>query len=147
MLEDLQIRPYLEKDKQGVVALWREAFPNSPPWNIPEDHIERKLKVQRELFFIAEVTGKIVGTAMAGYDGHRGWVYSVAVSQKYRKQGIGKALMERVERGLIDIGCPKLNLQVRASNNEVVEFYKRLGYGVEDRVSMGKLLPGDKRSN
>jgi hypothetical protein len=140
MIPDLQIRPYLEKDQRGVVALWREVFPDNSPWNIPEEDIARKLNVQRELFLVAEKEGEIVGTAMGGFDGHRGWVYYVAVREKYRKQGIGKALMERVEKDLKGIGCTKLNLQVRSSNQEVVEFYRRLGYNVEDRVSMGKLL-------
>ena len=138
--KDLKIKPYSEKDEQGVVALWHEAFPDNSPWNVPENDIKRKLNVQRELFLVAEIKEEIIGTAMAGFDGHRGWVYYVAVSKKHRRRGIGKALMQRVEKGLIDIGCSKLNLQVRASNNEVVEFYKRLGYNVEDRVSMGKLL-------
>ena len=138
--KDLKIKPYSEKDEQGVVALWHEAFPDTSPWNVPENDMKRKLNVQRELFLVAEIKEEIIGTAMAGFDGHRGWVYYVAVSKKHRRRGIGKALMQRVEKGLIDIGCSKLNLQVRASNNEVVEFYKRLGYNVEDRVSMGKLL-------
>ena len=138
--KDLKIKPYSEKDEQGVVALWHEAFPDNSPWNVPENDIKRKLNVQRELFLVAEIKEEIIGTAMAGFDGHRGWVYYVAVRKKHRRRGIGKALMQRVEKGLIDIGCSKLNLQVRASNNEVVEFYKRLGYNVEDRVSMGKLL-------
>jgi len=140
MIENLIIRPYLEKDKDGVVALWEKVFPDSSPWNVPEEDIERKLKVQRELFFVAELDKIIIGTAMAGFDGHRGWVYSLAVDGKFRKRGIGKALMERVENGLRAIGCTKLNLQVRSSNTGVVEFYKNLGYSVEDRVSMGKLL-------
>ncbi len=142
MINNLQIRPYLEKDQRGVAALWREVFPDNSPWNVPEKDIARKLNVQREHFLVAEKEGEIVGTAMAGFDGHRGWVYYVAVREKYRKQGIGRALMERVEKDLTAIGCTKLNLQVRSSNREVVEFYKRLGYNVEDRVSMGKLLVG-----
>lgn len=140
MIENLEIRPYLEKDEAGVVALWEEVFPDSPPWNVPEEDIARKLKVQRELFFVAELKGKIVGTAMAGFDGHRGWVYSLAVDERYRKQGIGKALMKRVENDLRTIGCTKLNLQVRSTNTVVVDFYKNLGYMAEDRVSMGKRL-------
>jgi ribosomal protein S18 acetylase RimI-like enzyme len=84
----------------------------------------------------------IVGTAMAGYDGHRGWVYAVAVKPSHRRRGVGAALMARVEVALRAAGCPKLNLQVRASNRQAVAFYERLGYAVEDRVSMGKLLAG-----
>lgn len=136
----MEIRPYIESDEPEVAALWREVFPGSPAWNEPESDIQRKLKIQRELFLVAIVDSKITGTAMGGYDGHRGWVYYVAVKPEYRRQGIGEALMKQIERGLKKIGCHKLNLQVRAENDEVVAFYKKLGYKVEPRVSMGKLL-------
>jgi ribosomal protein S18 acetylase RimI-like enzyme len=92
------------------------------------------------LFFVAVLGSDLVGTAMAGYDGHRGWIYYVAVSQKYRKRGIGKALMYALEEKLVKMDCPKINLQVRGSNTQAVLFYERLGYEVEDRVSMGKPL-------
>ncbi|MFV9675660.1 MAG: GNAT family acetyltransferase, partial [Anaerolineales bacterium] len=81
-----------------------------------------------------------VGTAMAGFDGHRGWVYYVAVHPDYRRQGIGSALMSEVEAALAHHGCPKLNLQIRSSNAEVQAFYESLGYLIEDRISMGKQL-------
>lgn len=134
------IRPIEDSDLEAVAALWREVFPDNPPWNVPEDDIRRKLVIQRQLFFVAEYDSLLVGTAMAGYDGHRGWVYYVAVDPKYRRKGIGEALMRRVEADLRKMGCTKLNLQVRASNKGVIEFYKKIGYGVENHVSMGKLL-------
>jgi ribosomal protein S18 acetylase RimI-like enzyme len=136
----MEIRPYLESDETAVVELWCEVFPDSPAWNRPETDIQRKLSVQRELFLVATVCTQLVGSAMAGYDGHRGWVYYVAVSPRYRRQGIGTALMRSVEERLARLGCPKLNLQVRASNQEVVAFYKRLDYEVEERISMSKHL-------
>lgn len=136
----MEIRSYQDKDREAVAALWRVVFPDDPPWNVPEEDIERKLKVQPELFVVAEKSGKIVGTAMGGYDGHRGWVYLVAVLPDFRRKGVGRMLMEEVEQRLSEIGCPKLNLQVRGSNKQVVEFYKSLGYVVEDRVSMSKRL-------
>lgn len=136
----MEIRPYKESDEQGVAQLWREVFPDSPAWNRPEDDIHRKLAIQRELFLVAEIEGEIVGTAMAGYDGHRGWVYYVAVDPGQRRKGIGAALMWQVELELAKIGCHKLNLQVRSSNQDVVAFYKKLGYDIEDRVSMAKRL-------
>jgi ribosomal protein S18 acetylase RimI-like enzyme len=136
----MEIRPYVEGDEAGVTGLWREVFPHAPSWNVPEEDIARKLVVQRELFLVAVEEGEVIGTAMGGYDGHRGWVYYVVVSPRYRRRGIGTALMRRVEEGLAEIGCPKVNLQVRASNEEVVAFYKKLGYQVEERVSMGKRL-------
>jgi len=134
------MRPYNETDEKEVENLWLEVFPGSPAWNDPATDIRRKLKIQRELFIVAIIDSAVVGSAMAGYDGHRGWVYYVAVSPAFRRQGIGAALMKRVERDLKQIGCPKLNLQVRADNDEVVAFYKKLGYKVEPRVSMGKLF-------
>ena len=136
----VEIRPYLESDEAAVAALWRAVFPGAPAWNHPETDIRRKLAVQRELFLVAVLDSQIVGTAMGGYDGHRGWVYYVAVSPGHRRQGIGTALMTNVEERLTHLGCPKLNLQVRASNHEVVSFYERLGYKIEERTSLGKRL-------
>ncbi len=136
----LEIRPYVESDEVAVAALWREVFPESSAWNHPETDIQRKLAVQRELFLVAVRDAEIVGTAMGGYDGHRGWIYYVVVSPRHRRQGIGSALMTDVEERVLHLGCPKINLQVRASNHEVIEFYEQLGYKVEERVSMGKRL-------
>ncbi len=136
----MEIRSYLESDEADVSALWREVFSDAPAWNHPETDIKRKLSVQRELFLVATSGGELAGTAMAGYDGHRGWVYCVAVSPRCRRQGIGTTLMREVEERLGRLGCPKLNLQVRASNQEAVAFYKKLGYDVEQRISMGKRL-------
>lgn len=138
----MRIRSYSESDEASVAHLWREVFPSSPSWNHPETDIQRKLAIQRELFLVAMTDSELVGTAMAGYDGHRGWVYYVAVSPRHRRQGIGTALMGEVEQRLVDMGCPKLNLQVRATNQEVVAFYRTLGYEVEERISMGKRLAG-----
>ncbi len=134
------IRPYEETDEAAVVDLWQEVFPDAPAWNDPVSDIRLKLTVQPELFFIAMKDRQLVGTAMAGYDGHRGWVYYVVVSPNHRRQGIGSALMGHTEEALREKGCPKLNLQVRASNHEVVAFYRQLGYEIEERVSMAKRL-------
>ena len=71
----VKIRPYMEDEVHAVTALWRAAFPNSPASNQFELEIQRKLAIQRQLFLVATLEGKIVGTAMGGYDGHRGWVY------------------------------------------------------------------------
>ena len=139
-MDSLIIRPYRDSDKKDVVSLWRQVFPDSPSWNDPETNIKLKLAIQRDLFLVAELDNNIIGTAMAGFDGHRGWVYYVAVKPEYRRRGIGRALMLAVEQGLTRIGCTKLNLQVRSSNEETVKFYKSLGYNTENRISMGKLL-------
>jgi ribosomal protein S18 acetylase RimI-like enzyme len=136
----LEIRPYRDDDEPGVIGLWSRVFPNPSPWNDPSEDIARKLGVHRELFIVAELEGRIVGTAMGGYDGHRGWVYYVAVGPDHRRKGIGTALMGRVERELSLAGCHKVNLQVRGSDAEAVAFYESLGYASEDRISMGKRL-------
>ena len=138
----VEIRTYEENDEAAVAAVWREVFPDAPAHNVPEEDIRRKLAVQRELFFVAVEGDDVVGTALAGYDGHRGWVYYVAVTPSRRRRGIGAALMKRVEERLAAAGCPKLNLQVRAPNRDAVVFYEKLGYVVEERVSMGKRLKG-----
>jgi ribosomal protein S18 acetylase RimI-like enzyme len=137
---NIEVRPYLESDEIAVVALWRQVFSDVPGRNDPEKDIKRKLGVQRELFLVATAGSELVGTAMAGYDGHRGWVHYLAVHPDHRRQGIGTALMRSIEERLTRMGCPKLNLQVRATNQVVLPFYKRLGYSVEERISMGKPL-------
>ncbi|MDF5734524.1 MULTISPECIES: GNAT family acetyltransferase [unclassified Nostoc] len=136
----MNIRPYQESDAESVSALWDEVFPNNPSHSSPKLVISQKLAVQPELFFITEINSVIIGTIMAGYDGHRGWLYTVAVSPQYQRQGIGSKLVQHAEKVLIAMGCLKINLQVRVSNAEVVEFYRKLGYLVEERISMGKLV-------
>jgi RimJ/RimL family protein N-acetyltransferase len=141
MNSDVQIRPYEVCDEEGVVALWSAVFPNPAPRNEPLRVIASKLALQRDLFFVATLDAAVVGTAMGGYDGHRGWVYTVAVRPDVQRQGIGRALLRHVEVALARLGCPKMNLQALGSNAAVVPFYEGLGYSVEDRISMGKLLP------
>jgi ribosomal protein S18 acetylase RimI-like enzyme len=137
----MEVRPYRDADLDDVVALWRRVFPDAPPHNDPIRDVARKLGCQPELFFVACVGGRVVGTTVAGFDGHRGWVHLVAVAPAQRRRGVGSALMRRAEGALVALGCPKLNLQVRATTPEVVGFYERLGFRVEERISMGKLLP------
>jgi ribosomal protein S18 acetylase RimI-like enzyme len=94
-------------------------------------------------FFVVVLDGALVGTVMGGYDGHRSWVYSLAVDPQVQRRGVGTVLMRHIERELAERGCPKVSLQVLVSNVGTVEFYKKLGYAVEERVSMGNswLLP------
>jgi ribosomal protein S18 acetylase RimI-like enzyme len=134
------IRPYHSADEDELVDLWRLVFPDAPAHNDPENDIRIKLGIQPELFFVAITEEKIIGSAMSGFDGHRGWVYYVAVHPDFRRRGIGSALMRQVESTLADVGCPKLNLQIRAGNEQVKKFYEALGYEVEERLSMGKRL-------
>jgi ribosomal protein S18 acetylase RimI-like enzyme len=139
-MTELAVRSFEDGDEGAVIQLWDVCFPGDPSWNRPEDVIQRKCAVQRELFLVGDCDGRVVCTAMAGYDGFRGWVYHVATHPEFRRRGFGRIMMLAVEEGLRAIGCPKLNLQVRASNDEVVAFYNSLGYATEERLSFGKRL-------
>ena len=136
----LSIVTYQQSHFDGVRLLWHEAFPSDPPWNAAELAIPAKLKIQPDLLLVAADGCLVVGSIMAGYDGHRGWLYALAVLQSHQRQGVGTALVREAETRLSAIGCTKINLQVRSSNIAVVSFYRSLGYEVEERVSMGKRM-------
>jgi ribosomal protein S18 acetylase RimI-like enzyme len=133
------IRTFSESDTDAVVALW-EAAGLVRPWNDPRADIQRKLGEQPELFLVGDDDGEVIATAMAGYDGHRGWVHYLAVDPNRQRSGIGRQLMAEVERMLKERGCPKLSLQVRSDNSGVIGFYRGLGYGEDQVVSLGKRL-------
>ena len=126
---------------RGVELLWQDAFPDDPPWNAAGVAIPAKLAAQPDTFLVASDGEQVIGSIMAGYDGHRGWLYALAVLTSHRGRGVGQALVREAESRLLLMGCGKVNFQVRASNPGVVAFYERLGYAVEERVSMGKRLP------
>jgi ribosomal protein S18 acetylase RimI-like enzyme len=136
----MNIRPASAEDRSQVSNLWRLVFLDAPAHNRPEDDFDRKMQVQPELFLLAEDEGEILGSVMAGYDGHRGWIYYLAVHPDHRRKGWGKALTEAAELGLTEMGCPKVNLQVRANNETVASFYRSIGYLDEERLSFGKRL-------
>lgn len=138
----MRIRPYAAGDETAVVELW-EKCRLTRPWNDPRKDIARKLAVQPELFLVGVLGEAIVATAMAGYEGHRGWVNYLAVSPEHRRKGLGKTLMREVEKRLMERGCPKLNVQVRAANGEALQFYRRLGYAQDEAVALGKRLIPD----
>jgi ribosomal protein S18 acetylase RimI-like enzyme len=136
----MEIRVFEESDERDVVALWKHVFAYPEPRNDPAAVIRQKMAAQRDLFFVAVADGKVVGTVMGGYDGHRGWIYSLAVDSARRRQKLGTALIRHVEKALAERGSPKVNLQVLPSNAGAIEFYEKLGYCVEQRTSMGKVL-------
>jgi len=127
--------------RDQVVRLWTLVFGYEAPHNAPALVIDKKLAVADDLFFVALADGAVVGTVMAGYDGHRGWIYSMAVHPDHRKRGIGSQLLSFAERRLASRGCMKINLQIMEGNEQVRAFYEANGYSVEERVSMGKKLP------
>lgn len=135
------IREYINRtDREAVIRLWKLCFPSDEPRHQPELNLELKLKQNDGLLFVALSDQKITGTVMAGYDGHRGWLYSVAVDPDFRNHGIGTSLLRHAEKELKKRGCPKINLQITASNSAVVSFYEKNGYKVEERISMGKTV-------
>ena len=138
------IRCFNAADTDAVVALWQDAFPEyrdvTRPQRNPHLSIANKLATQPELFFVAETDGRIVGTIMAGYDGHRGWLYSLAVDTSLRRHGIGTRLVVHAEHALTALGCPKVNLQVLSTKADVRGFYEALGYRTDEVVSLGKRL-------
>ena len=126
--------------RADVIRLWGDVFGHASGHHTPGLSIDKKLALADELFFVAHDAGSVVGTVMAGYDGHRGWLYSVAVDPAHRKRGIGAALVMHAEKALVARGCMKINLQVLGGNEAVVGFYEALGFAVEPRISMGKLV-------
>ncbi|QTP58839.1 GNAT family acetyltransferase [Billgrantia antri] len=139
----VKIRTYQEEDQSAVIALWH-ACGLVRPWNDPAKDIERKVSMQPELFFVGEREGRVIATAMAGYDGHRGSVYYLTVDPACQHQGLGRLLMATIEQRLHAMGCPKLNILVRTTNETVLAFYRKLGYSVDEAVSLGKrLMPDD----
>lgn len=136
------IRSFAPADQEAVIALWG-ACDLVRPWNDPGKDIARKLRVNPDWFLVAEQAGRIVGTAMVGYEGHRGWVNYLAVEPTRQRAGVGRALMAEAERILREAGCPKINLQVRRGNAVAVAFYERLGFAADDVVSLGKRLQHD----
>ena len=128
------------RHRQQVVDLWQTVFGYAAEHNSPELSIDKKIKSGDGLFYVAENKQRVIGTVMGGYDGHRGWVYSIAVNPKHRKQGIGSNLLSFVQSKLANLGCLKINLQIMAENESVQSFYIANGFSLEHRISMGKKL-------
>lgn len=135
----LDIRAYQEADEEQVITLWQECGLVVPHNNSQRD-ISLKSQVQPELFLVGMAGSQLVASIMAGYEGHRGWLNYLAVSPQFQRQGIGRSMVEDATSKLAAMGCPKINLQIRTSNTQVIEFYKRIGFTLEDVVSMGRRL-------
>ncbi len=136
---DLVIQVYQAGDEAAVVRLWHDCG-LVVPWNDPNADIARKVHTQPDLFLAGIGDGRLVATVMAGYEGHRGWINYLAVSPGLQRQGIGRQMMAAAAERLRQLGCPKINLQVRTSNKDVIAFYKHLGFSADDVVSLGKRL-------
>ena len=136
-----EIRGYEDStDRSQVIELWQTVFGYETAHNAPGLTIAKKVAVQDGLLFVATEGAVVIGTIMAGYDGHRGWLYAVAVHPEKQRSGLGRRLVHTAEAALVAVGCMKVNLQLLASNEATAAFYKSLGYTIEPRVSMGKIL-------
>ena len=138
----MEIRIFNPVDEEAVIKLWQRAG-LTRAWNNPHRDILRKLKVQSQWFLVAEQNQTIIASVMAGYDGHRGWINYLAVDPQFQGLGIGRKLTQHVEQQLLDFGCPKINLQIRRGNLDVIAFYESQGYIEDDVVSYGKRLIQD----
>lgn len=139
----MQIRAYQPADESAVIDLWKRCG-LVVPHNDPHADIRRKLAVAPELFLVGTLDSQIVATVMAGYEGHRGWINYLAVAPDHQKTGYGRQIMAHAEALLRERGCPKINLQVRTTNQEVIEFYQRIGFSLDPVVSLGKRLVKDE---
>jgi ribosomal protein S18 acetylase RimI-like enzyme len=138
----MHIRKFQSADQDQVIALW-EACDLLRPWNDPVKDIQRKLDRDAELFFVGIHNDKIIASVMAGYEGHRGWVNYLAVSPEFQRGGYGRQIMLHAESVLKSLGCPKINLQIRETNLQAMNFYQALGYLDDKVIGLGKRLQDD----
>ncbi len=145
-VEDALIRTYRASDEAALIALWRECG-LVVPWNDPKKDIDRKLTENPDQLHVAEADGEIVGSCMSGYDGHRGWIYYLAVAPQHRRRGLATRLMRHAEDELRRLGCPKIDLMVRDTNAEVIAFYRAIGYRQDAVVVLSHRLEDDNRAS
>ncbi len=138
----MKIRVYRAADQAAVIDLWAECG-LVVLWNNPEKDIQRKLAVGADLFLVGELNGVLMATVMGGYEGHRGWANYLAIKPGLQGKGYARAIMTELESRLLAKGCPKINLQIRDTNVDVVRFYEALGYRADTCISLGKRLIPD----
>ncbi len=142
MAPGLVVRRFIPEDEVAVIELWRRCNLTRRQ-NNPKLDIERKLKVDPELFLVGFIDGNVVATVMGGYEGHRGWINYLGVDPRWQRQGLGRQMMDKIQAKLSALGCPKINLQVREDNLAAVKFYQAIGYTQDPVLSMGKRLVKD----
>jgi len=143
---NMVIRQYAPRDQDQVISLWEKCDLVSP-LNSPAEDISRKMRVNPELFLVGVREGRVIASVMGGYEGHRGWVNYLAVDPHHQRCGFGRQIMNHIERLLRAKGCPKINLQIRSTNLEVLAFYRSLGFSDDNVVSLGKRLGNDLASS
>jgi len=141
-MDDLTIRPYKKEDETRMIDLW-ETCKLVVPWNDPGKDIQIKMGNSPDLFFVGETRHQIVASCMAGYDGHRGWIYYLAVRPDSRHRGIASRMMDHAVLKLKALGCPKINIMVRDSNKGVISFYEQIGFQKDPVTVLSKRLAPD----
>lgn len=137
--QTMHIESLSPSDFDAAVALWHDAG-LTRPWNDPMDDLRRAVAGPSSTVLAGHDGDELVATAMVGHDGHRGWVYYVAVRPGRRRRGHGRAIMRACETWLSTRNVPKVQLMVRTENDAVTAFYAALGYGSDDVVVMSKRL-------
>jgi len=138
-MSKLQIRSYRADDEATLIRLWQQCG-LIVPWNNPQADIARKAADSPDLFFVGTTDEGLVASCMAGYDGHRGWIYYLAVDDTWQRQGIATRMVRHAETELLNRGCPKIDLMVRNTNQAVLAFYKSIGYADDPVVVLSKRL-------
>ncbi|EKS32423.1 GNAT family acetyltransferase [Afipia clevelandensis] len=138
---ELAVTAIADADIPAVVALW-ERCELTRPWNEPQADIARARAKPNSDILVGRGGNAIVATVMVGHDGHRGWVYYVAVDPDHHKKGYGRAIMTAAEAWLRERGVEKLQLLVRGDNTRVQAFYETLDYEEQERVVFAKWLDG-----
>ncbi|NNK96345.1 MAG: GNAT family acetyltransferase [Desulfobacterales bacterium] len=139
----MEIRKFQDTDVSAVVSLWHRCK-LTVAWNDPLRDVDRKKKHQPELFLVGLINSRLIASVMGGYDGHRGWIYYLAVDPDYRQRGFGSLMIEEVEARIKKTGCAKINVMVRKSNQKIADFYFKHGYGTDEVSCLGKRLVADK---
>ncbi|MBM3315943.1 GNAT family acetyltransferase [candidate division WOR-3 bacterium] len=138
-MKGLQVRPFVIEDTDAALAIWQRTGLPSAGFG-PRSEIQKKLQHQPESFFVGLMDGRVVATVMAGYDGHRGWLYMLAVDPEFQRRGVGTAMVEAAEGWLREMGCPKVKLQVEPARSELTGFYRKLGYEMREIIDMSKVF-------
>ena len=140
-MSELSISPITDADVPQIIALWQRCG-LTRPWNDPGADIALARRGANATILVGRADGAMVASALVGHDGHRGWVYYVAVDPDHRKKEFGRAIMAAAEDWLRAQGIEKVQLMVRSDNHQVRAFYDRLGYATQERVVYAKWLDG-----